>query len=149
MAFILPSFSSCDWSYWGLTPLPACSSWKHRSLSPPPVWFAWFTDDRWSSCQSIVHSHCLTQLIPPYKSWASQLTHPPHRPPPFTTLLPKVTRSHRCCARLLCGCHDNHGGLLTGHMYRMAVMDWTLGAVRRNYTFGTLSIFFVPEQWNG
>lgn len=76
--------------------------------------------------------------------WASPLSHPP-----FTTLLQKVTRSHRFCTWLLCGCHDNHGGLLTGLMYRMAVMDWTLGAVKRNYTFRTLSNFFVPEQWNG
>lgn len=82
----------------------------------------------------------LTHFLHP-QFWTSQHLNSPI--PPFTTLLQKVTRSHRRCARLLCGCHDNHGGLHTGLMYRMAVMDWTLGAVRRNYTFRTLSIFFL------
>lgn len=91
MEFTLPSFSSCDWSHWGLTPLPASTSWKHRSLSPPPVRFAWFTDERWSSCQSFAHSHCLTRLVfhvPNSQHLSSPIPH-------FTTLLQKVTRSHR------------------------------------------------------
>lgn len=60
-------------------------------FSPPPVWFAWFTDERWSSCQSFVHSHCLTRLVLHVPN-SQHLNSPiPH----FTTLLQKVTRSHR------------------------------------------------------
>lgn len=94
------------------------------------------------------HSHCLTQLISPIPN-SGHLEISTHPSPPSLLFLQKVTRSHRRCARLLCGCHDNHGGLHTGLMYGMAVMDWTLGAARRNYTFRRLSIFFVPAQWNG
>lgn len=91
MTFTLPSFSSCDWSHWGLTPLPAGKRWKHGSLSPRPVRFAWFTDERWSSCQSFVHSHCLTRLV--FHIPNSQ--HPNSPIPHSATLLQKVTRSHR------------------------------------------------------
>lgn len=145
MAFTLPSFSSCDWTHWGLTPLPACSSWNHGSLSPPPVWFACFTDERWSSCQSFVHSHCLTRLVlhvPNSQHLSSPIPH-------FTTLLHKVTRSHCRLRSVAMRMPWQPWRTAHGAHVSKAVMDWTLGAERRNYTFRTFFIILVAEQCDG